>query len=416
MTEKAMCGKGGLRSRRFVRLLLFFFPLIFVLPPFEAAAQKKDPTKCPKCKSTGKLENKFFTPRIKEMESKVLYCSWVVEKDKKGHGIPWLVCKRCRNPGLEERARAEQKDLMLKNEKWIAERRKTDKLLKEDLLHVETEHFIITWSIPKIVTSAKKTYRAHEALHLYADRLETFYADFMDLFKIDPKTIRNPKHNIFLFEKQKHNLAAAKHYTGLNSWNAAYLPGNPSILVSWQDKANLPTDDHFHRHLIHHVSHLLNVSYYRMEWLSATAGWADEGLAHFFEFRYFGLADNTCDEEGELEELSHSDWEYQVRMGVEKGTLPSFAETCNKSTTALHGKEHQVAWSYVDFLLKKKEPARFLAFMRAIKTRKPCRDAIKEAYSLNVITFQKEWEEYVLATYRDKPLPSKGGRPRRSGR
>jgi len=31
---------------------------------------------------------------------------------------------------------------------------------------------------------------------------------------------------------------------------------------------------------------------------------------------------------------------------------------------------------------------------------------VKEAYSLNVITFQKEWEEYVLEKYRKKPLPT----------
>lgn len=409
-------GRSCIWPGRSLLRLLFLFPLILILLPGEATLQEKDPTLCPKCKTTGKIENKYFTSRLLDMESRVLHCSWIMQNDKKGNGVSWLPCRRCRNPGLEEAARAELAKIIARNEKWLARRRDVDERLKTKLLHVETEHFIIAWSIPKIVTSAKKTYKSHEALHLYADRLEAFYTDFMTFFKIDPKQIRNSKHFIYLFEKQKHCLKASSEYTGLNSWNAAKLPGNPSILVSWLDKTNIPTDDDLHRHLVHHVSHLLNVSYYRMEWLAATAGWADEGLGHFFEYKYFGRADNTCDEEGEEEALSHSDWEYEVRQGVESGGWPSFAEICNKSTTALHGRDHQLAWSYVDFLLKKKEPARFLDFMKAIKAKKPCRDAMKEAYSLNVITFQKQWEEFVLATYRDKPLMKKGARSRRSGR
>jgi len=371
-----------------------------------AHAQDVKGRKCSKCKTKGKIENPFMTPSITSMEEKALFCSYVIANDKKGHGISWIPCFRCRNPVLGERAEREFDTLVAAKTKWLDARLKAEEKLEMELTFVETEHFIIAWDIPKIVTKDKKTYKLHAALHLYAERLEAFFNDFMSFLRIDEKELRNKKHRIYLFERQKHCLKAGREYTGLNCWNAAKLPGNPSILVSWYDRGNMRTEEDFHRHLVHHISHLLNVSYYRMEWLAARAGWADEGLGHFFEYKYFGRADNTCDEEGEEEELSHSDWEYQVRQGVAAGKGPSFSEICSKSTTALHGRDHQLAWSYIDFLMKKKDPGLFKVFMKVIKQKKDCRDAVKEAYSLNVITFQKEWEEYVLEKYRKKPLPT----------
>jgi hypothetical protein len=400
-----------MRSRPVRTAALVFF---FLLPPL-LSAQDYDGPRCAKCKTTGRLENKYCTPAIAAMEEKVLHCSYVFEKDKKGHGHPWLPCLRCRSPELAAAAQRDFDEIMGRRKKWLTRRRQVDEMLKTDLLHLETEHFVIAWDIPKIVTKNKKVYRCHEALHLYAERMEEYYRDFMGFFGIDEKEIRNKKHFVYLYERQKHCLKTSKEYTGLNCWNAAKLPGNPSILVSWYDKTNFPKEADLHRHLIHHLSHLFNVSYYRMEWLAATAGWADEGLAHFMEYRYFNRADNTCDEEGEEEIMSHSDWEYEVRVHVVAGKGPSFAELCNKSVTSLSGVEHKLVWSYMDFLFKCYKPERFKDFMKVIKAKRPSREALKEAYGLNVIAFQKKWEAYVLKNYREKPLKTATA-PRRNRR
>jgi hypothetical protein len=391
--------------------LFLVLALAFIHGP--GAAQNDKKLRCAKCGTTGKIANKFLTPEMAGMEEKVIHCSYVLEKDRKGRGLPWIPCARCRVPELAEAAKLEFDKIVAQKEKWLERRRQIDELVGTDLLHLETEHFIIAWDIPKIVTRDKKSYKMHAAMHLYADRMESFYGEFMSFFGIEDKEIRNKKHFVYLFERQKHCFKAAKELTGLHCWNAAKLPGNPSILVSWYDKENLPTEEELHRHLVHHLSHLLNVSYYRMEWLAADAGWADEGLAHFWEYKYFNRADNTCDEEGEEEVFSHSDWEYEVRSSLDAGKGPSFAELSKKSTTALHGLDHQFSWSFMDFLLKKKDPSRFKVFMKAIKEKKETRDAIKEAYGLNVISFQREWEEYVRANYRDKPLKGPG-QPRRN--
>jgi len=391
-------------------LIVFVFSLTF---HDTTRAQDADGPRCSKCKTTGKVENKYLTPALAALEAKVVHCSYIFEQDKKGHGNAWYPCERCRNPALAEAARRQFDAIVAKKTKWLERRRQKDSFLNTKLLYVETDHFVIAWDIPKIVTKEKKTYRMHEAMHLYAERLETFYNDFMNFFGIDEREIRNKTHYVYLFERQKHSFKAAKELTGLNCWNAAKMPGNPSILVSFYDKANMHEEELFHQHLIHHLSHLLNVSYYRMEWMASTAGWADEGLAHFFEVHYFKRASNSCDEEGEEEEVSNTDWEYEVRRDLAAGNLPSFAELINKSVTSLHGMDHQTVWSIVDFLLKKRDPGKFKLFMKAIKDKKECRDALKEAYGLNVITFQREWEEYVLANYREKPLKQTGVRPRR---
>ena len=148
-----------------------------------------------------------------------------------------------------------------------------------------------------------------------------------------------------------------------------------------------------------------------MEWLAVDAGWADEGLAHYFEIKYFNTADNTCDEEGEEEEFTSSDWEVDVRKALEAGKAPSFADLSIKSTTGLFKDEHKFAWSFVDFLMDR-DPKGFKKFMKAIKSKKKCRDALQEAFDLNFITIHGEWEKYVLENYRKKPLKAPA-RPRR---
>ena len=371
-------------------------------PFLKTAAQSK--RLCPKCKSTGKIANPFYTEAIERLEKNVRFCSYCFEKDTEGHGLPWLPCKRCRNPDLAAIAKVEFDRRVAERAEWLEKRRSEIDFLnpREKPLILETEHFIIFWNIPKIVTREKKIYKKHEALHLYADRMEAFYADFQKTLDIEEKEMRNKKHYLYLFDTQKSCLKASKELTGLNCWNAAKLPGNPSILISWKDRDALKTDDDFHRHLVHHVSHLLNVAYYRMEWLAMEAGWADAGLAHYFEIKYFDQANNTCDEEGEEEEFTNSDWEVDVRKELAAGELQSFADLSLKSTTALHGDDHKLAWSYVDFLLKK-DSGKFKLFMKGIKEKKPCRDALKAAYGLSFIGLQTGWEAYVLENYREKP-------------
>jgi hypothetical protein len=400
------------RKRLGLAVLLVCACLLPALQETAFSQEKKSKRLCPKCQSTGKIPNPFMTEKMLDLEKDVLFCSYVIEEDKTGRGIPWLPCKRCRNPDLEEAARKAFEKLLPQKMKWLEERKENAAFLKTrtPLLHLETEHFILTWNVPKITTADRKTYKCHEAMHLYATRLETFYADFMKTLDLKEEEMRNRKHLIYLFEDQKSCLKAAQELTGLTCWNAAKLPGNPSVLVSWKDITNLKTDDSFHRHVVHHVSHLPNVAYYLMEWLAVEAGWADEGLAHYFEQKYFKIADNTCDEEGEGEEFSGGDWEVDVRKALETEKAPSFADLSIKSTTALHEDEHKFAWSYVDFLLDR-DPRKFKLFMKAIKTKKKCRDALKESYGLTFIGFQSEWEKYVLDNYRKKPLSPT--RPRR---
>ena len=402
------------RSGFMVPLFLVLFFYLFVAPAF---AEKGGDRPCSKCKSTSKIPNPFMDEKLLALEKPVLFCSYIIENDKKGRGLPWLPCPKCRDTPRWKKVNEAFKKEMKKRLEWLEARRKATAFLKTrtPLVHLETRHFIIAWSIPKIVTEDKKVYRLHEAAHLYARRLEAFYDDFMETLGLEDKEMRNTKHFLYLFEAQKSCLKAAQELIGLNCWNAARLPGNPSILISWRDKSSMPNDQDFLRHIEHHLTHLLNVAYYRMEWLAMDAGWADEGLGHYFEIKNFKIAGNTCDEEGEEEELLVRDWEFEVRKAVDAGNAPSFADILVKTTTALEGDEHMFAWSYVDFLMHYR-PRGFKIFMRSIKEKKGVREALKEGYGLNFISFQEKWQNYVLENYRKKPLklPRPGpGRPKR---
>lgn len=385
-------------------LLLIAFLGIVALDQAQAQSRKRS-SPCRKCENTGKVPNPFLTEELAALEKEVLYCSYCIKQDKKGHGLAWLPCTRCRNVEAQKEAELAFDALVAERIRWMKERREVDDFLqsRSELIHLETEHFIIAWSIPKFKTEDKKLYKAHVGAHLYARRLEAFYADFKEFLMIEEEEMRNHKHFIYLFEDQKTSLKAAQKYTGLKCLYAARQTGNPSVLVTWWDKTMMPDDSDFHRHLVHHTSHLFNVAFYLMEWMAKDAGWADEGLGHFFEIRHFHFATNTCDEEGDDEVLSKEDWQVDVRKAVEGGTAASFAELCGKSTTSLFHEEHKFAWSFVDFLLDRNR-AKFKEFMRAIKEKKPSRDALKESYGLNPMSFQELWEKYVLEKYRKEPL------------
>ena len=171
-------------------LRLFCLVLVFwiCLPGPQARSQEvADKRLCPKCNSTGKIPNPEMTEALLAMEGKVKICSHIHELDKKGRGLSWVPCERCRNPSLEKAAQEEFEAIVAEREEWIqARRERVDQCLnpRRELLHMQTEHFIIAWNIPKITTAEKKTYKIHEALHLYAERMEAFYADFLRILEM----------------------------------------------------------------------------------------------------------------------------------------------------------------------------------------------------------------------------------------
>src|SRR5262249_12109773 len=143
------------------------------------------------------------------------------------------------------------------------------------------------------------------------------------------------------------------------------------------------------RHLTHHVTHLLASVFHRKEWLYSL-GFVDEGLAHWFEMRYFANADNSCNQEEVEEDFGNQNWHQLVLAGVQSGSNPTLAQVTAKRTDQLKGTDHAYAWSLCDFLLSH-DPARFADLMARLKEKAEWRDALRSLYGNSIFELEGSW-------------------------
>lgn len=380
-------------------------------------AQQPGEALCGACSTTGKLPLEV-DPRwnIEQQHGdtwKVLFCADAIEAADMA--LPWKPCPRCKTPSVQAAAQAEWDKLSAANATWLAARRKVDEQIAcDDMAHVETTHFVISWNIPSTKTADKKTYKMHEAAHLYAQRMEDYYAKFQAAFGItDAQNMRN-KHYFYAVEKEQEALTLGPIYAGLSGMGTVKRAGGAdkeSVVVMWRNKSEHPSDEDFHRHWLHSVTHQLTSVFYDVKWfkvgekglsppwLNDKYGWLDEGLAHWYEMEFDGQATTYCIREHDAKaRWKGGDWKKNVWKAVMAEETPSFPEVITKPTQALSAEEHQFAWSWIDFLMQKDTLAMGTA-LRLAKMDRPTRDLLQEAWGLTTFGFEMEWAEWVKVEY-----------------
>jgi hypothetical protein len=376
----------------------------FCLASGQQPASQAPAKLCSKCKSTGKLPNPLADEKWLALETDCLHCSVRVDRDKATGGFAEIPCKNCPSVEVAQPFAADFAKRLEAERAWLAERRKIDAALRprDAFVHIETTHFQLIFGIDKVVLKDRTTYDAHAAAHLYAKRLEELYKWCHDLLRTSDKEVRNTKHQIYLMGDERTLVKAGEVYASLNTDRAGRVVGDPSILTTWRNKSVFKTDESFHQHVVHHVTHLLVGVFHLKVWLVDDAGWLEEGLAHVAEMQLFGQSGNSCNTEGTEEDMSDSDWEPVTRRVITEGRTVPFAVLMHKKAHLLTEHEHYLAWSYTDFLIRRK-PEALREMVIKIKEKKPIRDVLKEVYGLTTTGIDEEWREFVLASYRTKP-------------
>ena len=369
-----------------------------------SAAPAQERALCGDCKTTGRVANPAFA-RQSAAEKSCRYCSVVLKSDKAGRGAALLPCPRCKRPDLKRAAEAELAAWKGERERWLAACAALEEQVGTELQWVESDHFLLGFEPDHWKTRDKRELDGHAATHLFSRRLEGMYADFEKLFGIPEERMRNKRHQVLVFSKQRSLARAAQQLLQSTTGSAAKRAGDPSILVTWVDKQSLPGDLDMDRHLAHHVAHLLVSVFHLKEWLYAQ-GFLDEGLAHCFEMRYFATADNSCNQEAEEEHFGNENWPRDVLAAVQSGRTPSFAVLSAKRTDQLEGSDHSFAWSFADFLVAR-DPARVADLMVRLKEKTELREALRGAFGRTFFELEADWKEYVLANYpaRSRPPP-----------
>ena len=374
--------------------------------------------RCGFCKTTGRVPFDADPEFVLEQDHgdtwTTQFCS--VALDSPNMGLPWQPCPRCKTPSLHAIAQKEWDDHRAAGDDWLKERRKVDKLaaVDEPLVQVQTTHFLIIWNIPRISTADKKNYDAHAAAHLYARRMEAFYARFQTMFGITDADNMKNVHTIMVFEKPEQQAAAAPAYTGLDGFPTVKRSGgsnHESTVVTWWDKSEFPKEVDMWRHQIHNIVHQLTAVYYNFKWfkpgeiglsppwLNDKYGWIDEGLAHWFEIDFDKVARTYCIREANVDSRwGGSDWRKNIFKAVSDGDIPPFAEIILKASPALSAKENQFCWSWVDYLLKL-DPLAMGKAIKLCKQKVQTRDILKECWNIQLIDFESQWKEWVLETY-----------------
>jgi hypothetical protein len=365
-------------------------------PPESRAASPQDaaaPVECKKCQSSGRAPCSEHEKAMCAREDAVLYCSEIAGCGPCG-GTGWLDCAACDNEVVQvelERKRASIKDRG-------AALAYIDKDMGRAVRKCETEHFVVVWELERLKV-AKRILEAHELLHLHAERMESLFKDFLRELKAKETDFKE-KFRIFVWWLPDDHRRASGAFCGQTSTGGVKKMGlQPSYSVCGNKQFFL-SDERLHRNLVHSVVHLVLSAHVHPEWIGRyKAGWLDEGLAHWFEDKYWDLCDTYCFQEQDSNvDFKGGRFRLAVRQLVEKGQAPSAATVFEQTSDTLNLPQHAVSLSYVDYILHK-DPEKLLQLSLQLKRKVPTRDALKEVLGQGVIEFESNWKSFVLATY-----------------
>jgi len=360
------------------------------------AAIVQDRPFCKRCVATGRLPCTEHARTDCELEDTTEYCSFSADCPVCG-GVGWTLCPECKPE--EVRAAIEKKRASVATRKtalkWL------DDKMGHPLHKAESAHFVLVFELDKIKVD-KKYITSHEGLHLYVKRLEALYDDYLARMMITAKEFVE-KFRVFMWYLPQDHKEGSLAFCGQNASGGVKLMGmNPSYSVCCS-KQNFQDDEKLHRNIVHSVTHLLLSAQRPAFWIgNVKGGWADEGLSHWFEDRYWNICDNYCYQEANTNvDFKGGKFRLAVRKLVESEKLPSIAEVVEQNIDTLTLPMHALAFSYVDYFISR-DGAKFSELLKELKKKVPTRDAIKKVYGINLLDFEAQWKVWVLQTYPTK--------------
>jgi len=314
------------------------------------------------------------------------------------HRVP---CARCSpEPGAEYLAeQAAQRA-------WLATTKPTDETFGRPLVHAESAHFALVFDIPRLDVEGGAT--AHGGMHVYLERLEALHAQVSaDLGATDADYLAPTR--VYLWARQADQEKASLLYTRQSSSTESKLMGKEPVVTIFYDKEWLHEEFELHQALAHQVAHCLLSNVWDGIWPgNIRAGWLDEGLAHAYEMALFGEVRHYCYVETDtILDLTRGSWEPPVRAAVETGAAPGFLGIAGKNTTEILPEEQLFAWSYVDFV-RRAHPRQLGPLARALKARRPLKEALAETVGLSPFQFEDAWRVFVLANYAARERKKRG--------
>jgi hypothetical protein len=358
-----------------------------------AALQEGVASTCKKCASTGRQACSEHKREECAWEDGVLFCS-VVADCAVCAGAGFVDCPACEQP-------AAQDALTRKRERGAGLRANLERFDREmgrPLRKAESEHFEVVWEVDSLKVD-KRRRDGHELLHIYVDRLERLYAEYCTVLGATPAEFRE-KAQVLVWWLPADQQAASLRFASQGAAFGIKLMGQHAVYSVCGNRQYYTSDEQLHRNIVHCVTHLLFAHQEPSLWIgNQRGGWAEEGLAHWFEDRFFGVCDNYCyEEQNTMVGFKSGNYRPAVRKLVADGEAPTLASLLELNTDQLSLPQHPVAFSLVDYLITQ-DAAGFNALAKDLRRKVPGRDAIKTHFGVSPLELETQWKAWVLATY-----------------
>jgi len=348
---------------------------------------------CKKCHGTGRLPCPQHPKAECELEDKVMFCTVVADCPVCG-GAGFVPCETCKQEAAMQAL--EKKRELVQQRRPIL--KPIDDRMGRTLRKVETDHFVFMWDMEKFKIE-KRFVEPHEAMHIYVERMEKMYADYCARLGVTDKEFAK-KCWIFVWWRDEDHQDGSVKFCEQAAKGGVKLMGPEARYSVCGNKQHFNNDEQLHRNIVHCVTHLLLAHMKPPQWIgNIKGGWADEGLAHWFEDRYWGICDNYCyQEQNSNIDFKAGKFRLAVRKMVNEGTAPPIAEVFNQNIDTLTLPMNAACFSYVDYLMFR-DGTKFKDLVTKLKTKVSSRDALQQVYGMAPMDFEAQWKAWVLATY-----------------
>lgn len=314
-------------------------------------------------------------------------------------------CRDCAGAGASDCERCEaphQVDLQARKDAlstWLARARTVDAFMDKELLHAASEHFELTWDVRKIDVGKGKP---HAAMHIYLARLDALKARFQGDLGASAEDFSAPV-RVLVWSRKSDQEKASQEYTQQASSTESKLMGAAPVVSIFYDKGHLHEEFELHQALVHQVVHCLLSNVFDGIWPgNIHGGWLDEGLAHLYETSMFGGVRHYCYVESDsIAYFRYGKWEPAVRNAVDAGEALGVLSVTGLNTVEMTPEQRMFSWALCDYFLRA-EPGSLGPLARAVKAKKPFKDALEEVLEISPFELEPRWQAWIQANYSKK--------------
>lgn len=274
---------------------------------------------------------------------------------------------------------------------------------KHPMWIVISPHFYVVTDIHrklKVSTDggAPRLATGHEVAHLYAQRCELAYNDFVHYFGRGP-SISKPM-GVYLFAKTRDMQQTAARYLGSAKTDMLFGGGSTRIgggiagngfVGSLQEQRS---DTNLHGLCRHMIGHILFSCWLRVSGEEKFCPkWAFIGVAHFMEKLLPHLEDYAtfCSNETTAPSGSPKDWDRKARALAQRRLDPIETFFGRESMGSFSYHDHIRAWSIMDLMLKE-DRDRWLKVLAELRYGADEGGAFKEGLGITPDAFNERWK------------------------